>query len=219
MHQPSEKIDAQLPLILLGGGGHARVLLDVARLTGRTVNCIFDDNPALLGSLIDGVEVRAGIDALKALSPVSFELINAVGSAGLPVTRRAVYDRGRSAGFSFATIVHPAAIVAQSAVIRPGVQILAGAVVGPGAVLAEDVVINTGATVDHDVSIKAHSHIAPGVTVCGGVSIGKGCHIGCGATLIQGVRIGDGVLIAAGAVVVADVEEGRRVAGVPARDF
>lgn len=209
--------DDTRPLLLLGGGGHARVLLDIAKLAGRSVIGLLDDNPALLGSEIDGASVLGTIDALSEHDPATVALVNAVGSAGVPKVRRQVFERGRDAGFAFANIVHPSAVIAQSATIHPGAQVLAGAIVGPGASIGEDAIVNTRASVDHDALIGEHTHVAPGATVCGGVAIGAGSHIGCGATLIQSVRIGAGALVAAGAVVTRDVPDAARIGGVPAR--
>lgn len=207
------------PLILLGGGGHARVLLDVARLCGRAVLALLDDDPALRGKQIDGVEVAGGIDTLSRYQPEEYLLVNAIGSAGVPKIRQSIYERGATAGFTYATLIHPSAVIAQTAQIGAGAQVLAGAVVGTGAVIGEGAILNTKASVDHDTMVGKHSHIAPGATVCGDVTIGSGCHIGCGATLIQGIRIGEGALVAAGAVVTGDVEPGGRAAGVPAHPF
>lgn len=204
-------------LILLGAGGHARVLIDAARRLGLRVVGLVDDDPQLAGASLDGVGVLGTIEAVKGYKSDQVLLVNAVGSAGLPVARETVHARGVSVGHGFAKLVHPSATVAASARLHDGTQIMAGAVVGPGAVVGEDVLINTNASVDHDVQVGQHTHIAPGATVCGGVSIGTGCHIGCGATVIQGVRIGAGALVAAGAVVTCDVAAGARVAGVPAK--
>jgi UDP-perosamine 4-acetyltransferase len=206
-----------MPVILLGAGGHARVLLDVARLCGRSVLTALDDDPALHGQSVDGVEVAGGIDTLSQYDPGAYQLVNAIGSAGLPKTRQMIHERGVAAGFSYASLIHSAAVIAEPAVIAAGAQVLAGAIVGPGAVLGEGAILNTKASIDHDTVVEPNTHIGPGATVCGGVTIGSGCHIGCGATLIQGVRIGSGALVAAGAVVTCDVEPGATVAGVPAR--
>lgn len=207
------------PLILLGAGGHARVLLDVARLCGRRVGVLLDDNSALHGKQIDGVEVAGGIDDLSQYQPDKYLLVNAIGSAGVPKTRQIVQDRGDAAGFTYATLIHPSAVVSQAVEIGAGAQVLAGVVVGPGAVIGVGAILNTKASIDHDTVVGQQSHVAPGATVCGDVTIGSGCHIGCGATLIQGVRVGDNALVAAGAVVAGDVVAQGRVAGIPARSF
>lgn len=218
MPQPQPTAPASpKPVVLLGGGGHARVLLDVLALTGRAVRGLLDDDPAVTGS--DQAQRLGGIEALKQLDPSEIELINAIGSANLPTIRQAVYEHARAAGFRFAPVLHPDATIARLATLGPGVQVLAQSVVGPGTTLGENVLINTRSSVDHDCTVGPHTHLAPGVTVCGSVRIGAGCHIGSGATIIQGVTLGDGVLVAAGAVVTKDVADGQRVAGVPARAF
>ena len=219
MGTPSITDQLDKPLILLGAGGHARVLMDVARLCGQSVVAILDDDAALHGTSIDRVEVVGGIDMLSRYQPAEHLLVNAVGSAGVPKTRQKVNERGTEAGFAFATLIHPAAVIAESAVIGDGAQVLAGVVVGPGAVVGGGVILNTKASIDHDTVVGELSHVAPGATVCGDVTIGTACHIGCGATLIQGIRIGNGALIAAGAVVAQDLLAGARVAGVPAKPF
>lgn len=205
-------------LVILGGGGHARVLIDLARLSGLTVRCVLDDNAARHGTSLDGVPITDTIDqGLSQLGPAGHLAVNAVGSVGVPDARRAVYGRGVAAGFEFAVLVHACAVVAASARLGRGAQVLAGAVVGPGSVVGEDALINTRASVDHDCTVGPHCHLAPGVTLCGGVTLGPACHVGAGATVIQGRRIGAGSLIAAGAVVVDDLPAASRVRGVPAR--
>lgn len=206
-------------VILLGAGGHARVLLDLLTESAQPVSGLLDDDPALRGTSVDGVACLGEIDLLRDYDPDAYVLVNAVGSAGLPVARSAVYARGHDAGFVFETLVHPRAVVSSRASLGSGAQVLAGAVVGPGAAIDEDAIINTRASIDHDSVVGRHTHVAPGATICGQVSIGTGCHIGCGATVIQGVRIGEGVTVAAGAVVIRDIASGETVAGVPARQM
>ena len=205
------------PLILLAGGGHARVLLEVVALLGGTCEAVLDDDPDPAATARLGVRLAGGLDRLRDFDPAVYRVINAVGSAGLPEARRRVFEAASQAGFTFATLVHPAAIVSSLATLGQGAQVLAGAVLGCDAVLHDNVLLNTRCSVDHDSVVGSHTHVAPGATVCGGVRIGAGCHIGCGATVVQGVSLGDGVLVAAGAVVTRDVPAGARVAGVPAR--
>ena len=201
-------------IVIVGGGGHARVLLDILRLRKQVITGYTD------------VKVRApmplkylGDDAafIKKHSPREVVLVNGIGSVGLPQARREVYERFKKAGFVFLSVIHPRAVIASDAVLGEGVQAMAGTVVNTGARAGENVIINTLSSVDHDSNIGAHTHIAPGVTVCADVHIGEGCHAGTGAKFIQGLRIGDGVLICAGAVVVKDIASHQQAAGVPAR--
>lgn len=204
-------------VVLLGAGGHARVLIEIARFNGLEVVALLDDNPSLHGKKLDGVAITGGIDTLDRFDAREVTLVNAIGSAGLPNLRKQVVLRRAVTGFSFATLVHTSATISSSAELAGGAQIIAGAVVGPAVSLGAHTILNTCASVDHDVTVGDFTHIAPGATVCGGCCIGPNCHIGCGATLIQGVCIGQGVLIAAGAVVTSDLPDGARVGGVPAK--
>ncbi len=203
-------------VIVVGAGGHGRVVADALALAGARLMGFADADPARAHDLPAGAYLGAD-DAVFAYDPAEVMLANGVGGAGSTQRRREVYERFAARGFRFAVVVHPAAVVARSARLEPGAQVLAGAVVQPGAVVEADAIVNTRASVDHDCRIGAHAHIAPGATLCGEVTVGPGAHIGTGASVIQGVTIGAGALVAAGAAVVGDVPEGVRVAGVPAR--
>lgn len=207
------------PVIVIGAGGHAKVLVDALLRTGFSPVGLVDRDPSLVGREVLGVAVLGGEAVLQRYAPGDVRLVNAVGSVQNMQARKAVYDRFRSRGYEFASVLHPCAVVSDHAVLQSGVQILAGVVVGPGAVIGENSIINTNASVDHDCRIGAHVHIAPGATLSGGVSVGEATHVGVGACVIQGVQIGRRSLVAAGAAVVHDVPDGGRVQGVPARDF
>lgn len=155
--------------------------------------------------------------ALMAQGPNGNILVNAVGGVDVTSNRADVYDRFSRLGFSFVSVVHPSAVVAQDVLTGEGAQIMAGAVVQPGAKIGRNAIINTRAVVDHDTQIANHVHVATGVVIAGGVTIGEASHIGAGAVVIQNVTIGRKVLVAAGAVVVLDLADGVTVAGIPAR--
>lgn len=216
MTPPDPREPSACPVILIGAGGHAAVVLDALALTGRPVLGLVDDDPALTGQQRHGHAVLGVGDAIFEHDPQDIELVNAVGSVGRPDARAAIYERFFARDYRFAQVVHPAAVVAEHAALCEGVHIMAGAVIQSGAAIHANALVNTRAVVDHDTAIGAHTHVAPGATVCGGVAIGAACHIGAGATVIQGVRISNGAVVAAGAVVVRDVEAGATVRGVPA---
>jgi UDP-perosamine 4-acetyltransferase len=204
-------------VILIGGGGHGRVLLDALLALGADVLGIAD--PALPTDVPGprGLPVLGGDDAALAQAADAVMLVNGVGSTRSTAARTALYERFVAAGYRFATVVHPAAVIAGDVALGDGAQVMAGAVLQTGARLGANCIVNTRASVDHDCDIGAGAHIAPGVTLSGGVRIGPGSHIGTGAVVIQQVRIGAGALIGAGAVVLADVPDGGRVdaAGAP----
>ncbi|MFN3167556.1 MAG: acetyltransferase [Phycisphaeraceae bacterium] len=205
------------PVIVFGAGAHGRVLIEALELAGRRVEAfILDDDSGLQGKPIAGREVCTP-DRLDRLDPASVELVNAVGSIGLPAARRRVYERFAQRGFRFAAVAHLSATVSSSATLAEGVQIMAGCVVQAGASIGVNTLLNTRVGVDHDCVIGGHCHLAPGVTLSGNVAVGDGCHLGTGAVVIQGVHIGPGSFVAAGAVVTRDLPPGSNARGVPAK--
>lgn len=200
--------------IILGGGGHARVLLDTLRRLGTEPAGMAEPVP---GPGLPGVAAIGDDAAVLALEPRDVALVNAIGGTGDTSPRRALFERFRQRDFRFLTVIHPSAIVAGDAEIGEGAQIMAGAVIQPGCRIGANVIVNTHVSLDHDCIVGDHVHLAPGVTVCGGVTIGSGVHVGSGATIVQEIKLGAGCAIAAGAVVVHDVGDGLKVAGVPAR--
>lgn len=204
------------PVIILGAGGHARVLLETLSALGVSVPAIADVSPTS-GPGWGAIPIILESDLVSKFSFKSVLLANGVGSVSSMAARRVVFERHKLQGFTFADIIHPFSYVAGSARLGEGIQVMAGAVIQAGAVVEANTIVNTRASVDHDCHVGAHSHLAPGVTLSGGVRVGNEVHIGTGASLIQGVVVGDRAFIAAGAVVTKDVEPGERVAGVPAR--
>lgn len=208
-----------LPVIVLGSGGHAKVLLDALRTGAASVIGLTDSDPALAGSTVLGVKILGTDDALRQFPPSAVVLVNGIGSIGPTDSRRALFEKYKRLGYTFASVIHPAAVVAPSAQLGEGVQVMAGGIVQPDCSIGDDSIVNTGASVDHDCRIGAHVHIAPGATLSGTVEVGDNVHIGTGSTVMQGVRIGAESVIGAGAVVIDDVAPRTRVAGVPAKEL
>lgn len=216
---PSDNIDrrSSLPVIMIGAGGHARVLLDLLACLGREILFITDRDEKWHGQSIGAIEVRGSDELILQYATDQVRLVNGVGSASPPLARREVYWRFRSRGYEFDTLLHPTAIIAERTRIEAGVQIMAGAIVQTGSHIGVNSLINTRASIDHDCRIGPHVHIAPGVTLSGDVRVGEATHIGTGATVIQGVSIGAEAMIGAAAAVIRDVPDRARVVGVPAR--
>jgi len=203
-----------LPLIILGAGGHARVLLEALRGAGREVKGIMTPEKELWGKDIYGALVIGDDDCINNYDQDEINVVNGIGSVGDPSIRIKTYTNIKEKGFSFATVVHPSAIISRDVVLSEGSQVMAGAVIQPGCFIGENVIVNTGAILDHDCRVGSHVHIAPGVVLSGGVVVGAKTHIGTGACVIQGVVIGESVLVFAGAVIVRDIPNGSRVRGV-----
>lgn len=207
-----------IPLILLGAGGHARVLLALAHAAGWRLAGVCDPELAAQRVAIwRDLPVLGSDEALANRNPAMFGLINGVGQLPGDDTRRRVYETCRAQGFTFPPLVHPGAWVADDVRLDDGVQVMAGTVIQPACSLGANTIVNTGASVDHDCVIGAHVHVAPGATVCGGVRVGDRASLGAGATVIQGLVIGSDAVIGAGATCVRDVAAGAVLIGVPAR--
>lgn len=206
------------PVIIVGAGGHAKVLLDVLLCSERKVIGLTDFDKKKWGSLVNGVPVLGGDEVVFSYNIDEIELVNGMGSVGSMNKRKNIYEYFKNKEYLFSNVIHPSAIVSSNAVLANGVQLLPGCIVNAGAFIGDNSIVNTRASIDHDVSIGSHVHIAPGVTISGGATIGDCTHIGTGATVIQGVHIGSNVLIGAGAVVVKDIPDNCKAYGVPARE-
>lgn len=205
------------PVIILGTGGHARVLADSLRLLSVTIVGMV--SPARPDGLPDDVPYLGDDEAVLAHPVSSVDLINGLGSVGDAAVRRGLFEVFKARGYTFATVVHPGATVAGDCELGEGVQVMAGAIIQTCSVIGANTIINTRAVVDHDARIGASCHIAPGAVLSGQVTLGDGAHVGTGAAIMQGVTIGDGAVVGVGAAIVRDVPAGARYGGVPAREL
>jgi sugar O-acyltransferase (sialic acid O-acetyltransferase NeuD family) len=199
--------------VMLGAGGHARVIQETLDLQGISLHGFIAPDPE---SLLAECPWLGSDEQLEQLDHDRVILFNGIGSVAEPTRRRSAYLAGVRAGFRFATVVDSSAIVRPSVNLGPGVQVLAGAILNSDVAVEENSIINSGAIVEHGSRIGPHTHIAPGVTLSGMVTIGEGSHVGVGATVIQGISVGSHCVIGAGAVVTRDVPDGFTAVGVPA---
>jgi UDP-perosamine 4-acetyltransferase len=192
--------------VLLGAGGHARVVAEMLRCSGREILGVI--TPDLCrGEEVFGLKVLGDDNAVSNYTPENIELVNGIGALPAKDLRWCLARKFREKGFRFSTIIHPGAIVAREVSLAEGVQIMAGAVLQPGVIVGQDTIINTRAILDHDCLIAECCHIAPGVTLSGDVHVGRLSHIGTGSCAIHGVRIGNEVIVAAGSVVYRDIPD------------
>lgn len=202
--------------VIIGAGGHGRVVLDIFRHAYHTDPVGFlDANPDLLGQRVDGIEVIGDPSIIPALPGRGVNsAIVAIGDNG---TRNMYAEALEANGIALANAIHPKATVADTASIGKNVVICAGAVVCAHCRIGDSVIINTASIVDHESAIGRGSHICPGARLAGRVIAEDFAFVGIGATVIQCLRIGRGATVGAGAVVLKDVPAFTTVVGVPAQ--
>lgn len=204
-------------VIILGGGGHARVLIDLVKMNGNyEIAGILDARLKKRAMVLD-IPVLGRDDILANIfnEGVKAACI-AVGSVRDNSIRCRLFGAAKQIGFEIPTLIHPNAFVSRESTIAEGVQVMAGVTVQTNTFIGENSIINTGAIIDHDCVVGKHAHICPGVVICGEVAIGDNSFIGAGTTIIQGIKIGNNSIVGAGAVVITDVRDGLNVKGVPA---
>ncbi|MGE7991587.1 NeuD/PglB/VioB family sugar acetyltransferase [Pseudomonas sp. NPDC089554] len=205
-----------LPVLLLGAGGHARVVLDVLKLCGHDLVGVSAPELAKHNGWY-GLEAVGGDEDVLCSDTQQVLLANGIGVIPGQTLRIRVHQRFRQHGYRFVSVVHPSAVVAASCELGEGVQIMAGAIVQPGCRIAGGVVVNTGALVDHECHVEELAFIGPGATLCGQARVEGGAFIGAGAVLLPGVTVKRNAVVGAGAVVVDTVDAGTTVVGNPAR--
>jgi UDP-perosamine 4-acetyltransferase len=195
-------------VILVGSGGHAKVVIATVRAAGGEVVSALDDDEARWGRKILGVPIEG---------PVSRDRIGsapAIIAIGDNRTRRALAERLDA---QWVTACHPSAVVHPSASLGPGTVVFAGSVIQPDATIGAHSIINTASSVDHDCIVGDFVHVGPGVRLCGGVTADEGVLLGVGAKVAPNVELGAWSTAGAGAVCVVDVTGETTVVGVPAR--
>ena len=206
------------PVIIIGAGGHAKVLVDLVLASGSEIIGLTDVDASRHGTELLGCLVLGTDDIIADHDIDKIELVVGVGSTAPSNLRRNVYERYAMQGYTFQRCIHPSAIIGGEVEIKDGAQIMAGTVIQPGTQIGKNTIVNTRASIDHDCKIGDQVHVAPGVTLGGTVTIGDGAHIGTGSCIIENINIGKDAMIAAGACVVKDVLDGLRMAGVPAQE-
>ena len=207
------------PVIILGGGGHAAVLVDLLGVIGAEVLGVIAPEAETPAVYLPGIPYLGCDDDLTTHQPSSVCLVNGVGAVGDVSSRRDHFEWSTKLGYAFATLIHPASVIASGVTLSPGAQIMAGAVLQTAVSIGENTVVNTRASLDHHCRIGAHAFVGPGAVLSGEVTVGPEAFIGTGASVIQGITLGDRCLVGAGAAVVSDVPPGGRAGGVPARSL
>jgi sugar O-acyltransferase (sialic acid O-acetyltransferase NeuD family) len=193
-------------LIIYGGGGHCKTIIDLVRALGTYQLIGIIDDRLQAGSLILDVPILGGSQMLPRLFDQGLrKVVNAVGAIGHVDVRIRIFDLLKEAGFQFPTVIHPTAFVEPSAKIEDGVQILAKSYVSSAATIGFGTVINAGVVVSHDCTIGKYVNLSPGTMLAGGVVLKDRVQVGMAATINIDVTVGEGSRIGNGTAVKADV--------------
>ena len=201
-------------LLILGAGGHAKVVAETVLARGSVSSIAFLDDrplPPILGWPVLGCLDQALDLSIQEKFPAALVAI------GNPETRLLWLAKLQAAGYQLPLLIHPSAWISPSAQIGPGSVVFAQAAVQAQAEIGIGAILNTGCSVDHDAQLSDAVHICPGARLAGEVKVGARSWIGIGASVIQQVRIGSDVTVGAGAAVVRDLPNGVTAVGVPAR--
>ncbi len=205
--------------VILGGGGHARVLVDSLRsmLLPLTL-VVLDANRSLWGCSLLDVPILGDQSLLADLAERGAKyFVVGVGSIGNTGPRKRLFQMGLDHYLGPLTVIHSSAVVSPWAKVGGGSLLFPRSVVNPGARVGRNVIVNSGAIVEHDCVLEDHVHVATGAILAGTVTVGESAHIGCGAVVKEGITVGPAAIVGAGAVIIRDVGQGEVVAGVPAR--
>ena len=203
--------------VIIGCGGHGRVVLDILRSADvHSVAGFLDSNEDLWGRRVDGCEVLGDLSVIERLKRdrgVDSAVV-AIGDNGVRRDFSLVAER---AGVVLINAIHPSANIATNATLGRNVVVSAGALICAHCQIGDSVILNTGSIVDHESMIGTATHVCPGARIGGRVTVEAGAFVGIGATVIQSVRIGCEAIVGAGAVVIRDVDPLTTVVGVPAQ--
>ena len=206
------------PIIVIGAGGHSKVLIDTLLQQNVNILGIVDSDQMKIGQSVLKIKIVGDDFYINNYDPLNIDLVNGLGSVAATYLREKIYMYFKEQGYFFRSVIHSSAVISQNAVWAEGVQVMAGAVIQAGCHIGNNTIINTRTSIDHDCRVLDHVHIAPGCVLSGNVSVGFGAHIGTGTTVIQEKKIGNRVLVGAGSLVLQDIKSNLKFWGVPARE-
>lgn len=199
-------------IIFIGASGHGKVCAEIAKLVGYNDILFLDDNRKLTHCGEYNI-VGIGERYLKFVDKNTSFFV----SIGNSNARQRIQDKIENSGGRIAILIHPNAVVSNSAEIGKGSILMAGSVVNSGARIGKGVIVNTSSSIDHDCRISDFCHIAVGAHLCGTVGLGSGTWIGAGAIVINNINICENCMIGAGAVVIQNINEAGTYVGIPAK--
>ncbi len=188
-------------IILIGGDGHCKSVIDVIEQEARFEIAGIVDKPELLDSKILGYPIIGNDLDLKKLAKKYENALVTVGQIKTSSLRIKLYNLAIEAGFTLPYIVSPNAYVSKHSKIGKGTIIMSNAVINANAYVGNNCIINSKALIEHDCSISNHCHISTNATINGNVKIGSECFIGSNVTTKENITIKDNSFIKAGSLI------------------
>ena len=200
-------------VIIIGAGGHAKVIADIVEKSGDNLVGFLDDNPEAFGRVV--YKDRTVLGTIKDIE--KYQGYNFIIGIGNNQVRKNISSKYN---LNWYTALHPNAIIANCVNIGEGTVIMAGAIINPGTIIGKHCIINTKSSLDHDNLIEDYVHISPGATLAGTVTIRELTWICAGATVINNITIERNNIIGAGAVVIKDINDiNKTYTGIPAKEL
>lgn len=202
-------------IVLLGSGGHCKVIQDIVKAEqSYDIAGILDDRET--GHRLEEGVHYAPISYAIELSRQDPELRFIISIGSNPI-RKAIANKLKLPPEKYAVLVHPSAVVGSNVQIGFGTVVMPGAMINADAAIGNHCIINTRGVIEHDNVLEDYVHLSPNASAAGGVQIGEGAHVGIGASIIPGIQIGRWTTIGAGAAAVKNVPSYCTAAGVPAK--
>lgn len=195
-----------LPIVMIGGGGHASVLADILIFQGREILAVISPEDISQRPVFKGMTHLKKCEDVLAFSKDKVLLVNGIGMMPKSGFKRKINEYFLSLGYRFETVIANSAYVSPFSKIETGAQILPMAIIQTGVTVGSHSIINSGALVEHDCNIGSYNHIAPRATLCGQVETKNNVYVGAGSTVIQGVSIGSDSIVGAGASLTKSLE-------------
>ena len=202
------------PLVLIGGGGHCKSVIEAAESAGYQILGVLD-MPEEIGKDILSTKVIGMDDDIPTYADKA-EFVITVGFIKNPAIRIKLYNKVKEAGGKFATIVASTAYVSKYATIGEGTVVMHQAFVNAGAKIGNNVILNTFSNIEHDAIIGNQCHISTGTMVNGDCKVGDNCFIGSQSVLANGITVGDDIVVGAGSLVRKSIKEKGIYSGNPA---
>lgn len=199
-------------LLLLGSGGHSKVLVSILKSQGEEIIGYFDIKEKVN---LKEIPYLGTDESILNYDKNEYEIINGIGDIK---TRNKLFNFLKERNYSFKSVIHSSAVISDEAIIGEGVQIMPNVIVQTATSIGDNSIINSGVIVEHDCYIESGVHLSPGAVLSGGVSVYKNTHLGTNCTVLPNITIGNNVLVGAGSVVTKNIENQTISWGNPARE-